>query len=141
MVRSNNKIVAPLRNNGQKNQTKNKPMKPASKKVYRYMRKCNDLEISGPTRMHRFARACLYAQDNQASPYNTPPDQDNFLVLDNAKGITKLTSGANKELCCIANRIIRSLVSRASMLVNVTKTSKSVTTSSLDLVNNFFTAA
>ena len=141
MVRRTNKIVAPPRTakvNTEKTKTKTK--KPASKKVYRYMRKCDNVEVSGPTRMHKFARACLIAQNNSESPYTASPGQEHFLNLDSVKGITKLTLAANKELCNTANHIIRSLVSRACMLVNATHTSKGVTVASLHIVNNFFTA-
>jgi len=137
MVRKTIKSVAPPRQNAEK-KTLSKTKKPATKKVYRYMRKCKSVEVSGPTRMHKFARACLFDLNNETSLYTPNPSQQSDFKLDAVKGVTKLTKGANKELCQTANQIIRSLVSRACLLSKAATASRSVTVANLDVVDKFF---
>ena len=141
MVRKiSNVVTAPRNTNITKEikEVKKQKLKGCPRKKYRYMRKCNDVEVSGPSRMRKFARSCLLMLDSGDSFYNSNNNDDHKLYLDASKGVTKITQDANKELCSVANQIIRSYVSRACVLAKLNNSTRSVTVKNLAIVDKYF---
>ena len=88
--------------------------------------------------MRKFVRACLLSLNSGETFYTSNVPEEEQLLLDSNIGVTKLTADANKELCLVADKIVRSYVTRASMIGQANKSSNSVTEKNLEIVSLYF---
>jgi hypothetical protein len=117
---------------------KNSPKHKQVKRAGQYMRKDLNVRVSGSTRMRKFVRACLLSLNSGETFYTSNVPEEEQLLLDSNIGVTKLTADANKELCLVADKIVRSYVTRASMIGQANKSSNSVTEKNLEIVSLYF---
>jgi hypothetical protein len=105
-----------------------------------YIRKHTGLsKVSGQTRMSKFLRQSINQLNNQDYYKNTTPSHER-LFLPVAKGVKKVSSAAVKTYRNIAERLVASYISRASLIAHSLNHVRGITSANLRIVDSFFVA-